>query len=214
MNQYFNNLQDFRFNIDPNGNIKRNYKNTERYKKYILDINNYINANLYEDKILLNIYIINNEFYISDLYLQSIVNYKFHQIPICTWLYKYLFDNIIQQDDIRSFTKEYLKLEYKYIQSNNEIIKVINLKNFIHIDESNILYKLSISNDLNSEIINICGLRNKIQQKYYNFIFKNIHFNFINYISDIEQLKQIYDIQINELNNKIKTMEMLLLEKF
>jgi hypothetical protein len=213
MNQYFNNLKDFIFNIDPNGNIKRIYKNTEHYKKYILDINNYINANLYKDKILLNIYIINNEFYISDLYLQSIVNYKFHQIPICTWLYKYLFDNIIQQDDIRLLTKEYLKLEYKYIQSNNEIIKIINLKNFIHIDELNILYKLSITSDLNSEIINICGLRNKEQQKYYTFIFKNIHFNFINYISDIEQLKQIYDTQINDLTQKIKTMEMLLLEK-
>jgi hypothetical protein len=176
--------QDFSFNIDPNGNIKRNWRRTDyTYEDYILEKNKYIDTYLYKNKILLNIYIVNNGFYISDLYLQNIIDNKIsYQIPIYSWLSKYLFkDTQIKSDYIKNFTKEYLKLESKYIQFNNEIIKIINLNNFIDNDELKILYNLYITNDFNNDLIKLCGTKNKQEQEYYRFIFKNIEFKFVNY---------------------------------
>jgi hypothetical protein len=207
--------QDFSFNIDPNENIKRTWRRTDyTYEDYILEINKYIDTHLYKNKILLNIYIVNNGFYISDLYLQTIINKYSSKIPIYSWLSKYLFkDTQIKSDYIKNFTKEYLKLESKYIQFNNEIIKIINLNNFIDTDELKILYNLYITNDFNDDLIKLCGTKNKQEQEYYRFIFKNIEFKFVNYQSDINKLKQEYDSKILELEQKIKTLEMLILEK-
>jgi len=207
--------QDFSFNIDPNEKIKRTWRRTDyTYEDYILEINKYIDTHLYKNKILLNIYIVNNGFYISDLYLQTIINKYSSKIPIYSWLSKYLFkDTQIKSDYIKNFTKEYLKLESKYIQFNNEIIKIINLNNFIDTDELKILYNLYITNDFNDDLIKLCGTKNKQEQEYYRFIFKNIEFKFVNYQSDINKLKQEYDSKILELEQKIKTLEMLILEK-
>ena len=208
--------QDFLFNIDSNGNIKRNWRRTDyTYEDYILEKNKYIDTYLYKNKILLNIYIVNNGFYISDLYLQNIIDNKFSsQIPIYSWLSKYLFDNtIIKLDYIKNCTKEYLKLESKYIQFNNEIIKIININNFIDNDKLTILYNLYITNDFEDDLIKLCGIKNKQEKEYYRFIFKNIEFKFINYKSDIDRLKEEYNQRIKELEQKIKTLEMLILEK-
>jgi len=208
--------QDFSFNNDPNGNIKRNWRRTDyTYEDYILEKNKYIDTYLYKNKILLNIYIVNNGFYISDLYLQNIIDNKIsYHIPIYSWLSKYLFkDTQIKSDYIKNFTKEYLKLESKYIQFNNEIIKIINLNSFIDNDELKILYNLYITNDFNNDLIKLCGTKNKQEQEYYRFIFKNIEFKFINYQSDIDRLKEDYNNKILELEQKIKTLEMLILEK-
>lgn len=198
-------LQDFTFNIDPNGNIKKNWTRTDyTYEEFSLKLNKYIEEIMYNNKILLNIFIIKDKFYISETYLQTIVkDTVYSRIPIYKWFSRYLFTNEIKYEDIKNFTKEYLKLEYKYIQYNNEIIKVINFNNFIENEELKIIYDLTKTSDFNSKIIEICGLKNKQEQEYYNFIFKNIHFNFINYISDIDKLKEKYDLQILELINKL-----------
>jgi hypothetical protein len=208
--------QDFVFNIDPNANenIKRNWTRTDyTYEEYIFEKNEYITNKILDNKILLNIYMINNEYYILDSYLQSIAK-KRYNIRIWDWLYNNLFNkfNVIKSECINLFKPEYLKLDYNYIQYNNEILKVINFTNFIKKSELEILYSLTKTNNLNSEIIKICGTKNKEEQEYYKFIFKNIKFNFINYKSDIDKLKEEYDNKIQRLTDKIKELEMLILK--
>ena len=111
-------LQDFTINIDPNGNIKRNWTRTDyTYEEFSLKLNKYIEEIMYNNKILLNIFIIKDKFYISETYLQTIVkDTVYSRIPIYKWFSRYLFTNEIKYEDIKNFTKEYLKLEYKYIQ--------------------------------------------------------------------------------------------------
>lgn len=212
-----NNLQDFVYSLHHLENIKRSWVNNDvrvskkfgcnTYEDYEKNINNYIYKHILDKKIILHIYKIENVFYISDEYLVEIcTKYVFSgiTIPIYNWLSKYLFkDSIIKSDYIKNCTKEYLNLPYKYIQYNNEISKVIKLNNFIDNDELNILYNLSNTDEFENEIIKICGTKNQTEQEHYQFIFKNVHFNFINYISDIDRLKLEYEQKFKELNDKL-----------
>ena len=214
-----NNLQDFNENLtglkNINNNLKRSWVNNDvrfskfhgcnTYEEYEKNINNYINKHILDKKILLHIYKIEDDFYILNEYLNEICTRYNLKIPIYNWFSKYLFkDSIIKSDYIKNCTKEFSNLPYKYIQYNNEISKVIKLNNFIDNDELHILYNLSNTDEFENEIIKICGTKNKIEQEHYQFIFKNVHFNFINYISDIDRLKLEYEQKFKELNDKLE----------
>ena len=210
-----NNLQDFVYSLHHLEHLKRSWIKydvrvskkfgCDTYEDYAKNINNYIDKHILDKKIIFYIYKMENVFYISDEYLNEIcTNYSIcTNIPIYNWLSKNLL-NLPKIDFIGNKTKEFSNLPYKYIQYNNEISKVIKLNNFIDNDELHILYNLSNTDEFENEIIKICGTKNKIEQEHYQFIFKNVHFNFINYISDIDRLKLEYEQKFKELNDKLE----------
>lgn len=200
------NLQDFTINLFHLNNIKRNCRNNNTYEEYEKEINKFINKYTLDNKIKIKIYIIKDNFYISYNYIKKIINNKFTgNIPILIFLTKYLFtnDTFNRTFDFNQLKKE---LNYKYIQNNNKIIKVFNLTKLINKEELDTLYKFYLSKNNNTfeeDIIKLCGIRNTDQQEYYKFIFKNIQFQFINYVSDIDKLKEYYDKKIKELTEKV-----------
>jgi hypothetical protein len=189
--------QDFSFNIDPNENIKRIWRRTDyTYEDYILEINKYIDTHLYKNKILLNIYPINNNYYILENFIKELSkdDYKWN------WLKNNLFDtgyDTILKKDIMNKTIKYKNLPHIKLLFNNKNQKLFELKSFIDEFELEYLIKLIKSKNLEDDIIKICGTKNKEEQEYYRFIFKNIDFTFINYQSDIDKIKLDTFLNIN-----------------
>jgi hypothetical protein len=189
--------QDFSFNIDPNENIKRIWRRTDyTYEDYILEINKYIDTHLYKNKILLNIYPINNNYYILENFIKELSkdDYKWN------WLKNNLFDtgyDTILKKDIMNKTIKYKNLPHIKLLFNNKNQKLFELKSFIDEFELEYLIKLIKSKNLEDDIIKICGTKNKEEQEYYRFIFKNIEFTFINYQSDIDKIKLDTFLNIN-----------------
>lgn len=201
------NLQDFTINLYHLDNIKRNWNNKKyTYIEYENKVNKYIKKHTLDNKIKFKIYTMKGKYYLSYNYIKDINTSKFSrgniEIPILRFINKYLFTNEIFTRTL-NFEQLKLQLKYKYIQFNNKIIKVFNLNNLMDKEELNILYKLFKSNNFEEDLIKICGTKNNEEQDYYRFIFKNIQFNFIEYKSDIDKIKEEYDKKIKDLNNKL-----------
>jgi hypothetical protein len=159
------------------------------------------NINL-KNKLIFNIYIINNKYYILEDFIKELSkdNNKWNYIK------KYIFDSgydTILKKDIIDKTIKYKNLPNIKLLFNNKNQKLFELKLFIDEFELEYLIELIKSKNLEDDIIKLCGTKNKEEQNYYKYIFLNIHFNFINYQSDIEKLKQEYDKKIQDLNNKL-----------
>ena len=138
----------------------------------IEDINN-----LYS-KLIIDIYNINNNYYILKTFIQDLVkdDYKWN------WLKNNLFDkgyDTILKNDIQNKTIKYKNLSNINITINNKSQKLFELNSFIDKFELQYLLKLYKSNNFEEDLIKICGTKNEIQQNYYKFIFKNIGFNLI-----------------------------------
>jgi hypothetical protein len=138
----------------------------------IEDINN-----LYS-KLIIDIYNINNNYYILKTFIQDLAkdDYKWN------WLKNNLFDkgyDTILKNDIQNKTIKYKNLSNINITINNKSQKLFELNSFIDKFELQYLLKLYKSNNFEEDLIKICGTKNKIQQNYYKFIFKNIGFNLI-----------------------------------
>jgi len=99
-------------------------------------------------------------------------------------------------------TKEYNKLDYKLIFYNNEIIKVINLKELNFNDD--ILVKLIQSNNFNEDLLKHCNVFNINQIQYYKDLFEYIDFKIIKYSNNLNHDIQILEYSNKELNEKIK----------
>ena len=195
-------LHDFTINLYHLDNIKRGWGNKEyTYIEYENEVNNYIKKYTVDNKIKFKIYTIKSDYYLSYNYIKKIINSKFRggnvSIPILRFLDNYLFTNdsitiTSNFEQLKSQLKSQLKYK-KYIQFNNKIIKVFKLNNLIDKKELNILHKLYKSNNFKEDLIKICGTKNIEEQEYYRFIFKNIQFNFIEYKSDVDKVKEEYD---------------------
>lgn len=158
-------------------------------------------SNLYS-KLIFDIYTINNNYYILESFIKELSkdDYKWN------WLKNNLFDtgrDTILKKDIINKTIKYKNLPNIKLLFNDKNQKLFELKLFIDEFELEYLIELIKSKNLEDDIIKICGTKNKEEQEYYKFIFKNIKFNFINYISDIDKLKQDYESKINDLISKI-----------
>lgn len=156
---------------------------------------------LHNQKINLNIFIIDNKFYIKDQYFKDIINNKntsyYSLTPIYLFLKKYLF-NLPPENIFKLETIDYFRLNHQYIQFNNNIIKVIELHQFEQNITLNTLYKLFKNNlfNINELVHDDIDLLD-----YYKFLNKNFNFNFINYISDIEKLKIDFDRKLQLILN-------------
>jgi hypothetical protein len=137
---------------------------------------------------------------------------------------KYLFP-LPRRDLLKS--KQVLNLDSISINYDGINIELLNIKdlksiynssisseiyNFLNVDFQ-LIIDLMKSTNLNDDIIKFCGSYNYDLIEYCKFIFNNYDLLFINYQSDIDKLKQSYDKKILELEQKIKTLEMLMLEK-
>ena len=201
------NLQDFTINLYYLDNIKRNWNNKyHTYIEYENEVNKYIKKYTLDNKIKFKIYTIKGKYFLSYNYIKEINTSKFSrgniEIPILRFINKYLFTNEIFTRTL-NFEQLKLQLKYKYIQFNNKIIKVFNLNNLMDKEELNILYKLFKSNNFEEDLIKICGTKNNEEHDYYRFIFKNIQFNFIEYKSDIDKIKEEYNKKIKDLSEKL-----------
>ena len=178
---------------------------------YYIEIRGSKHSNLYIDKkdlvekLIFNIYPINNNYYILEDFIKELSkdDYKWN------WLKNNLFDtgyNTILKNDIMNKTIKYKNLPHIKLLFNNTNQKLFELKSFIDEYELEYLIELIKSKNLEEDIIKICGTKNKEEQNYYRFIFKNIEFKFINYQSDIDRLKDDYNNKIKELEQKIKIL--------
>jgi predicted aspartyl protease len=179
---------------------------------YSIEIRGSKHSNLYIDKtdlvekLMFNIYPINNNYYILENFIKELSkdDYKWN------WLKNNLFDtgyNTILKKDIMNKTIKYKNLPHIKLLFHNKNQKLFELKSFIAEFELEYLIQLIKSKNLEDDIIKLCGTKNKEEQEYYRFIFKNIEFTFINYQSDIDRLKEYYNNKIKELEQKIKTLE-------
>lgn len=175
---------------------------------YYIEIRGMQHSKLYIDskdlycKLRFNIYTKNNNYYILESFIKELSkdDYKWN------WLKNNLFDrgyDTILKKDIIDKTIKYKNLPNIKLLFNNKNQKLFELKSFIDEFELEYLIELIKSNNFENDVIKICGTKNKEEQEYYKFIFKNIEFNFINYISDIDKLKQEYELKINDLISKI-----------
>lgn len=187
-NQY---IIDLNLNYNEN---KINY-NFYKYKLYIFNkILELINKDT--QKIKFEIIEISNNYYINEEFLK-IFNLHHLYIENIKIIFNKFLDNInIIVDKISNNTKEYNKLDSKYIYFNNEIIKIINLNEFNFND--NILINLINSNNFNEDILKYCNLFNSLQINYYRELFNYIDFKIIK-----------YQYPFNEINNKINTLTIL-----
>ena len=163
------------------------------------------NINNLDSKLLIDIYNINNNYYILESLIQDLSkdDYKWN------WLKNNLFDkgyDTILKNDIKNKTIKYKKLSNIKLTINNKNEKLFELNSFIDKFELQYLVKLYKSNNFEEDLIKICGTKNKIQQDYYRFIFKNIQFNFIEYKSDIDKIKEEYDKKIKDLSDKLNLL--------
>ena len=186
-NQYIN---DLKINYNEN---KINY-NFYKYKIYIfnkilelIDIDN--------QKIKFEIIEISNNYYINENYLKIFDLHHLYIENIKTIFIKFLDNLNTVVNHISNNTKEYNKLDYKLVFNNNEIIKVINLKE-LNFDD-NILIELIKSNNFNEDLLKHCNIFNNLQLQYYKDLFEYIDFKIIKYNHNL-----IHEIKILEHSNK------------
>lgn len=209
----FNNILN-EVNKIPNNKLLSNQlqfkKQCNIFKKYVL-----------KDKLKIEIFQINNNCYISKNFITLLTLEKGCFMQLYKYIDKYLFPlpkpDLLKQN--RILLNESISINYNGII--NELININELKSFINKNAIynllNIDYKLIIdliiSNDLNNDSLKLCGSENyDLIDEYCNFIFNNFEFVIINYKSDIDKLKEEYDNKIQRLTDKIKGLEMLILE--
>lgn len=193
------NIKDLNLNYSEN---KINY-NFYKYKLYIfnkilelIDIDN--------QKIKFEIIEISDNYYINENYLKIFDLHHLYIENIKTIFFKFLDNLNTIVNYISNNTKEYNKLDYKLIFYNNEIIKVINLKELNFNDD--ILVKLIQSNNFNEDLLKHCNVFNINQIQYYKDLFEYIDFKIIKYSNNLNHDIQILELSNKELNEKINIL--------
>lgn len=157
----------------------------------------------YQNKINLDILIIDNNFYINDNYFKYIINNNnicyYSRIHIFNFLNEHLL-NLPNKDIFINENIDYIKLKHKYIQYNCEIIKILDLSQFQNNNLIKTIYTI-IENNTSNEIIYKISKYNLPTIKYYKFLLNNINFNFINYKNDLYRIKKEYDRKLNLVLN-------------
>lgn len=191
------NIKDLNLNYSEN---KINY-NFYKYKLYIF--NKILELiNLDNKKIKFEIIEISDNYYINENYLKIFDLHHLYIENIKTIFFKFLDNLNTIVNYISNNTKEYNKLDYKLIFYNNEIIKVINLKELNFDDD--ILVKLIQSNNFNEDLLKHCNVFNINQIQYYKDLFEYIDFKIIKYSNNLNHDIQILEYSNKELNEKIK----------
>ena len=193
------NIKDLNLNYSEN---KINY-NFYKYKLYIF--NKILELiNLDNKKIKFEIIEISDNYYINENYLKIFDLHHLYIENIKTIFFKFLDNLNTIVNYISNNTKEYNKLDYKLIFYNNEIIKVINLKE-LNFDD-NILVKLIQSNNFNEDLLKHCNVFNINQIQYYKDLFEYIDFKIIKYSNNLNHDIQILELSNKELNEKINIL--------
>lgn len=195
----FNNILN-KVNIIPDDNLLSNQFNLKiqcnKFKKYILI-----------DKLKVEIFQINNNYYVSKNFINLLSYDKSCFMELYRYINKYLFAlpnrELLKQNKI--FLTDSISINYNGF--NIELWDINELNQYSNNNfKLNILYKLFKSNNFEEDLIKICGTKNNEEQDYYRFIFKNIQFNFIEYKSDIDKIKEEYDKKIKDLSDKLNLL--------
>jgi hypothetical protein len=210
----FNNLSN-EVNKIPNNKLLSNQyqlkKQCNAFKKYVSN-----------DKLKIEIFHINNNYYISKNFINLLTYEKSCFMELYRHIIKYLFQlprrDLLKQNKI--LLNNSISINYDGINIELWDIEELNIftnsngkiYNFLNVDFQ-LIIDLMKSTNLNDDILKFCGSYNYDLIEYCKFIFDNYDFEFVNYQSDINKLKQEYDTKILELEQKIKTLEMLMLEK-
>lgn len=222
---YFTNLNIINIIKEINNEIKELSMNSNNFYSKAL-IKYYKILELFEnDKIKFPIFQIDNNYYISENYIK-LINMQTNCIIKINNIINKILPNLIQINNIiYNNTKEYNNLDIKIIFQNNEILKIINLKEFNFND--NIFIKLIKSKNFEEDVIKYCGAFNYNQIEYYRYIFKyflfsineynfnlnSINDNIINIIKQNEQLEKENRENrelIDNLTKKIEKIQLIL----
>lgn len=174
-----------------------------------------------DNKIKFELFQINGNYYISETYIKLLTIQHQSIIKINSIINKILPNLFNISNILINNTKDYNNLDIKYIKQKEEIIKIINLKEFHFNDE--ILIKLINSHEKETDLIKYCGIFNYNLINYYKNIFKYILFSINEYkYENIELLtllkknKKLEDENIKnkeliiELNKKIEKIQLIL----
>jgi hypothetical protein len=209
----FNNLSN-EVNKIPNNKLLSNQyqlkKQCNAFKKYVSN-----------NKLIIEIFQFNNNYYISKNFIKLLTYEKSCFMGLYRHIIKYLFplprhdllkQNKILLNDSISINYDGINIELWNIEELN-IFTNSNGKfyNFLNV-EFQLIIDLMKSTNLNDDIIKFCGSYNYDLIEYCQFIFNNYDLSIINYQSDIDKLKEEYDNKIQILTDKIKELEILILE--
>jgi hypothetical protein len=210
----FNNLLN-EVNKIPNNQLLSNQyqlkKQCNIFKKYISI-----------DKLKIEIFHINNNYYISKNFINLLTYEKSCFMELYRHIIVYLIplpgrdllkQNKILLNDSISINYDGINIELWNIEELNIFTNSNStLYNCLNVDFQ-LIIDLMKSTNFNDDIIKFCGSYNYDLIEYCKFIFDNYELKLNNYSSDIDKLKHEYDTKIKELELKIKTLEMLILEK-
>lgn len=179
------------------------------FKKYVL-----------KNKLKIEIFQINNNYYISKNFINLLTYEKSCFMELYKHINKYLFSlpkhdllkqNKIKLNDSISINYNGINIKLWNINELNYFINTNAIYNLLNIDFQ-LIIDLIKSTNLNDDIIKFCGSYNYDLIDYCKFIFNNYDLSIINYQSDIDKLKEEYDNKIQILIDKIKELEILILE--
>ena len=191
LKQFNNLLNDI--NAIPNNKLLTNqYKlkiQCNKFKKYVSI-----------DKLKIEIFQINNNYYISKNFINLLSYDKSCFMELYRHINKYLFalpkQELLKQNKI--LLTDSISINYNGFNIELWDINELNImNNCFFYEKLNIDFQLIIdlkkSNNFEKDLIKLCGIKNIDQQDYCKFIFNNYDLELINYKSDIDKIKEEYD---------------------